>query len=105
MLHFVFLDRNVVWAAARGDVEEGGNGLSSNSVCMANGLIYKGYTLQRYSDKDHKFLFNGTRVKYLNLDERACIVCMSQYIRFGRIAYLQKPLIIVYLACPEVLDA
>ena len=29
----------------------GGNGLSSNSVCRANGLIYKGYTLQRYSDK------------------------------------------------------
>ena len=27
------------------------NGLSSNSVCIANGLIYKAYTLQRYSDK------------------------------------------------------
>ena len=75
----------------------GGNGLSSNSVCMANGLIYKGYTLQRYSDiKNHKFLFSGTRVKYLKHDGRVCIVCISQYIRFGRIAYLRKPRIIVY---------
>ena len=29
----------------------GGNGLCSNSVCIANCLIYKAYTLQRYSTR------------------------------------------------------
>ena len=33
-----------------------GNALSSNSVCIANGLIYKAYTLQRYSDKNSQIL-------------------------------------------------
>ena len=63
----------------------GGGGLSSNSVNVANDLIYKAYNLQRYSDKTHRW----TRV-------RVCIVCMSQYMRFGLITYLQKPLIIIY---------
>ena len=44
-----------------------------------------------------KFLFSGTRVKYLDHAQRACLVCLSQYMRFGRIAYLQKPLIIIYI--------
>ena len=55
-------------------------------------LHFKAYALQRYSDKNHKFLL----VKYLDHEERACIVCMSQYMRFGLIAYLQKSAIIVY---------
>ena len=29
----------------------GGKGLSSNTACIANCLIYKAYTFQRYSDK------------------------------------------------------
>ena len=29
----------------------GGNAHFSNSACTANGLIFKAYTLQRYSDK------------------------------------------------------
>ena len=61
----------------------GGNALSSNSVCIANGWIFKVYTLQRYRDKNHKFLFSRTRVKYLDHKKRACIVCMSQYMIFG----------------------
>ena len=44
----IYSDRYVGWAPAR---EVLMNGLSSNSVCIANGLIYKAYTLQRYSDK------------------------------------------------------
>ena len=47
-------EKYVGFAVARGGVcgaGGGGNGLSSNSVCRANGLIYKGYTLKRYSDK------------------------------------------------------
>ena len=34
----------------------GGGGLSSNSVCIAKGLNYKAYTLQRYSDKKSPIL-------------------------------------------------
>ena len=34
----------------------GGNGLSSNSDCIANGLIYKAYTLQSYGDKKSQIL-------------------------------------------------
>ena len=50
LLHFIFSDRYVGWA--RGCVcWGGGDGISSNSVCIANGWIYKAYTLQRYSDK------------------------------------------------------
>ena len=54
-------------------------GLSSNFVFISNGLIYKAFTLQRYGDKKHTYLFRGTRVKYLDHEERAGIVCMSQY--------------------------
>ena len=74
----------------------GGNGLISNFVCIAKGLIYKTFTLQRYSDKNHKFLFSRRRVKNLDHKESACIVCMTKYMRFGLIAYLQTPLIVVY---------
>ena len=40
LLHFIFCDRYVEWAAARGGVGGGGNVLSSNSVCIANGFIF-----------------------------------------------------------------
>ena len=43
--------------------------------------------------KIHKFLFSGIKVKYLDHEERAWIVCMTQYMRFGLIAFLQNPLI------------
>ena len=97
LLHSIFRDRYVGWAVARGDVCAwgGGNGLSSNSVCIANGLISKAKLYKDTVIKNHKFSFSGTRVKYLDHEERACIVCMSKYMRFGLNAYLQKPLIIV----------
>ena len=34
----------------------GGKALSSNSACIANGLIFKAYTLQRYSDEKSQIL-------------------------------------------------
>ena len=61
-----FRDRYVGWAATRGVNKT----LSSSSVCIENGLIYKVYSLQRYSDKKHKFLFSGTRVKYLDYEKK-----------------------------------
>ena len=53
LLHFTFRDCYVGWAVARGGVcmWGGGKGLSSNTACIANCLIYKAYTFQRYSDK------------------------------------------------------
>ena len=48
LLHF-FRERDVGWAAARGGGcvwARGGDGLSSNSVCIAKSLIFKAYTLQ-----------------------------------------------------------
>ena len=53
LLHFIFRDRYVGWAVVRGGM---GWGLSSNSVCIADGLIYKAYTLQRYSDTKSQIL-------------------------------------------------
>ena len=52
----------------------GGCTFFSNTACIANGLIFEAYTLHRYSDKNHKFLFSGTSVKYVDHEERACIV-------------------------------
>ena len=48
LLHFIFRDRYVGWAVAMGRCVRG-VGLSSNSYSKC--LIYKAYTLQRYSDK------------------------------------------------------
>ena len=85
LLHFL-RERYVGWAAARGGVcvWARGDGLSSNSVCIANSLIFKAYTLQDTVIKKHKFLFKGTRVLkvYMDQEERVCIVCMSQYMKF-----------------------
>ena len=55
----------------------GGDGLCSNSVCIANGLIYKAYTVLY---KDTVIIITnsysaGQEVKYLAHEERACIVC------------------------------
>ena len=66
-----------------GEGKYGGNALSSNSVCIAYSLILRPILYKDTVIKNHKFLFSETKDKYLDHKERACIVCMSQYMRFG----------------------
>ena len=68
------------------------NACSSNSACIANGLILRPILYKDTVIKNHIFLFSWTRVKRLDHEERACIVCMSEFMRFGLITYLQKAL-------------
>ena len=65
---------------------EGRFALSSNSVCMATGLIFKPDTIII----NHLLEFSGTRVKYLDHEERA-----NKH-EILSIAYPKKPLIIAH---------
>ena len=56
LLHFIFMI-DMLDGRRRGEVcVGGGNAVFSNSACTANGLIFKAYTLQRYSDKKIQIL-------------------------------------------------
>ena len=72
LLHFIFRDICVGWAATRGGLCErvcvggGGSSFSSNSVCIANGLILRPILNKDTVIKNHEFLFSGTRVKHLD---------------------------------------
>ena len=51
MLHFLFRDRYVRWAAARGMCVCGGRQIDFYQIMFILQMVYKAYTLQKYSNK------------------------------------------------------
>ena len=60
LLHFIFRDRYVEWAAARGGVCvcEGGQCMFFKFCMYSKWFNFKAYTLQRYSDKKSHFFYS-----------------------------------------------